>query len=41
MPLLVETLILASIAYLIGLGLGALLFRRRRRTSYLDYEDDQ
>lgn len=41
MPLLAETLILAAIAYFIGLGLGALLFRRRRRTSFLDYEGDQ
>lgn len=39
MPLLAETLILIAIAYFVGLGLGAMLFRRRRRISYLDYED--
>jgi LPXTG-motif cell wall-anchored protein len=40
-PLVAETLILAAIAYFVGLGLGAILFRRRRRKSYLDYEDDE
>ena len=36
MPLLVETLILVALAYLIGVGLGWLLFGRRRRGSFLD-----
>jgi hypothetical protein len=35
-PLLAETLMLVALAYGVGFGLGALLFRRRRRTSYLD-----
>jgi hypothetical protein len=30
MPLLAETLILVVLAYLIGVGLGWLLFRRRK-----------
>lgn len=30
LPLLAETMILAALAYLVGLGLGALLWRRRR-----------
>ena len=36
LPLLAETLILVAAAYGIGFGLGAIVFRRRRRTSYLD-----
>jgi hypothetical protein len=36
LPLLAETLILVAIAYLIGFGLGWLLFGRRRRESFLD-----
>lgn len=36
MPLLAETLILVALAWLIGLGLGWLLFGRRRRSSFLD-----
>ena len=36
MPLLLETELLVLIAYLIGLGLGRLLFGRRKRQSYLD-----
>jgi hypothetical protein len=36
MPLLAETLILVAFAYLLGIGLGWLLFGRRRRTSFLD-----
>ena len=36
LPLLAETLLLVALAYAIGFGLGALLFRRRHRTSYLD-----
>ena len=32
MPLLLETLFLTVLAYTIGLGLGWLLFRRRRQT---------
>jgi hypothetical protein len=35
MPLLVETLILTAFFYLLGVGLGWLLFRRARKTSYL------
>jgi LPXTG-motif cell wall-anchored protein len=36
MPLLVETLLLAAGFYLLGIGIGFLLFGRRKRTSYLD-----
>ena len=36
LPLLAETELLALIAYLIGLGLGALFFGRRKRQSFLD-----
>lgn len=36
MPLLAETLILAALAWLIGVGIGWLLFGRRRRSSFLD-----
>ncbi len=36
MPLIVETLILFVIAYLIGIGLAALLFGTRRRGSFLE-----
>lgn len=36
MPLLAETELLVLIAYLIGLGLGRLLFGRRKRQSFLD-----
>lgn len=36
LPLLAETLILVAAAYLLGFGLGTLLFGRRRRTSFLD-----
>lgn len=35
-PLLVETLLLCALAFAIGLGAGAALFTRRRRTSFLD-----
>ena len=35
MPLLVETLILVTIAYLIGIGLAKLLFGRPTRDSFL------
>ena len=35
MPLLAETLLLAAVAYLVGLGLGWLIFRPRR-TGYLE-----
>ncbi|HEX8222333.1 MAG TPA: hypothetical protein VF605_00795 [Allosphingosinicella sp.] len=34
LPLLAETMVLAALAYLIGLGLGALIWRRRRRDGY-------
>jgi hypothetical protein len=33
-PLLLETLALAALAYLIGLGLGWLLWGRRRREGF-------
>ena len=36
MPLLAETLILCAVAWAIGLGLGRLLFGRRRRRTFLD-----
>jgi hypothetical protein len=36
MPLLAETLILVALAWLIGVGLGWLLFGRRGRGSFLD-----
>ena len=36
LPLLAETLAWVALAFLIGLGLGGLLARRRRRRSYLD-----
>jgi hypothetical protein len=36
LPLLAETLILVSLFYLAGFGLGVLFFGRRRRTSFLD-----
>jgi hypothetical protein len=36
LPLLAETLIAVGLAYLAGLALGALLFGRRRRQSFLD-----
>jgi hypothetical protein len=35
MPLLVEMLILTAIAYLIGLGIGWLLFGRKKREGFL------
>ncbi|HEX8621356.1 MAG TPA: hypothetical protein VF718_05235 [Allosphingosinicella sp.] len=34
LPLLAETMILTALAYLIGLGLGALLWGRRRREGF-------
>ena len=34
LPLLVETMILAAFAYLLGLGLGWLLWGRRRREGF-------
>jgi hypothetical protein len=36
MPLIVETLILFVIAYLLGVGLAALLLGTRRRDSFLE-----
>lgn len=36
LPLLAETLILCALAFLVGLGLGRLVFGRRKRTSFLD-----
>jgi hypothetical protein len=36
-PLLLETLLQLSLAYLLGIGLGRLVFGRRTRQSYLDY----
>ena len=35
MPLLVEFLILVALAYLVGVGIGRLLFGRRKRESFL------
>jgi len=35
MPLLAETLILVLIAYLIGVGIGFLLFGRRERKNFV------
>jgi|GraSoiStandDraft_4_1057263.scaffolds.fasta_scaffold00009_196 hypothetical protein len=35
MPLLAETLILVAIAYLIGVGIGRLLFGRAKKNSFL------
>ena len=35
MPLLVETLTLAAIAYAIGVGIGRLLFGRPKKNSFL------
>jgi len=34
-PLIAETLLLVVLAYLVGLGLGYLLFGRPRRKNYL------
>lgn len=36
MPLIAEILFLVTVAYLIGLALGWLLFGRRPRRSFLD-----
>jgi hypothetical protein len=36
LPLLAELLILVGLAYLVGVALGALLFGRRKRESFLD-----
>ena len=36
MPLLLESLFLTLVAYLIGLGVGRLIFGRKKRTSFLD-----
>jgi hypothetical protein len=36
LPLLAELLIVVALAYLVGVGLGALLFGRRKRQSFLD-----
>ena len=36
MPLVVEVLALAGVAFLLGLGIGWLLFGRKRRESFLD-----
>lgn len=36
MPLLLETLLLATIAYLLGVGVARLLFGRKKRQSFLD-----
>ncbi len=35
MPLLLEIEMLVALAFLIGLGLGRLIFGRRKRTGYL------
>lgn len=36
LPLLIETMIVVALAYFAGLGLGALIFGRRKRQSFLD-----
>ena len=36
MPLIVETLILFALAYLLGVGLAALLFGTRRKSTFLE-----
>jgi hypothetical protein len=36
MPLLAEVMMLVTIAFLLGLGLGRILFGRRPRTNYLN-----
>ncbi|HEY1605391.1 MAG TPA: hypothetical protein VGF77_07305 [Allosphingosinicella sp.] len=36
LPMLVETWLLVTLAYAVGLGLGAILFGRRKRQSFLD-----
>jgi hypothetical protein len=36
LPMLAETMLVAALAYLVGFGLAALLFGRRRRHSFLD-----
>lgn len=36
MPLIVETLILFALAYLLGIGLAALLFGTRRKQHFLE-----
>lgn len=35
MPLIVETLLLIALAYLIGVGIGWVLFGRPKKTSFL------
>lgn len=35
MPILVETLMAVVLAYLLGIGLGRLIFGRRRRDGFL------
>lgn len=39
MPLIAETLILCALAFLIGFGAMTLLMKRRKRLSFLDYEE--
>jgi hypothetical protein len=36
LPMLVETWLLVALAYFLGFGLGAMVFGRRRRQSFLD-----
>ena len=36
LPLLAETLLLVALCFFVGFGLGALIFGRRRRESFLD-----
>ena len=35
MPLIVETLLLVAVAYALGLGIGWLLFGRKKRQGFL------
>ena len=39
MPLLAEILLLCAAAYFIGLGIGRLLFGRKKRQSFLGDEE--
>lgn len=36
MPLIIETLLLCTLGFLIGVGVAARIATRRRRTSFLD-----
>lgn len=38
MPLLLETLLLCTLSYFLGIGIAWLIYGRRRRTSFLGDE---